>query len=158
MILTLVVGLLLAAQTAPAAQAGQSSTPSVLQSEPANQPKATKLPRPNPDASGKYHIGDGVSFPRVMYQEEPILSKMARKMKMNGSSLIGVIVDSKGMPQNIHVVRSAANDADENQREAALTLDQSALDAVKEYRFAPAKFNGKPVPVELNIEVNMQFF
>ena len=29
---------------------------------------------------------------------------------------------------------------------------------MKKYRFAPATINGKPVPVELNVEVNMQFF
>src|SRR5665213_4339129 len=35
-------------------------------------------------------------------------------------------------------------------------LDEKAVEAVKQYRFKPAMEGGKPVPVELNIEVNFR--
>jgi protein TonB len=37
-------------------------------------------------------------------------------------------------------------------------LDERALEAVREYKFKPAMENGKPVPVQLNIEVNFKIF
>jgi protein TonB len=37
-------------------------------------------------------------------------------------------------------------------------LDEKAIEAVQQYRFKPAMENGKPVLVELNIEVNFQIF
>jgi protein TonB len=37
-------------------------------------------------------------------------------------------------------------------------LDGKAVDAVKLYRFKPALEAGKPVAVELNVEVNFQIF
>jgi TonB family protein len=37
-------------------------------------------------------------------------------------------------------------------------LDEKALEAVRQYKFKPAVFNGKPVPVEINIEVNFRIY
>jgi protein TonB len=37
-------------------------------------------------------------------------------------------------------------------------LDEKAVEAVKQYKFKPAMMQGKPVPVEINIEVNFQLF
>jgi protein TonB len=35
-------------------------------------------------------------------------------------------------------------------------LDESALEAVGEYRFEPATLNGKPIAVRVTVEVNFQ--
>jgi hypothetical protein len=37
-------------------------------------------------------------------------------------------------------------------------LDEKAIEAVKQYRFNPATYEGHPVPVLLNIEVNFRLF
>jgi protein TonB len=37
-------------------------------------------------------------------------------------------------------------------------LDDKAVAAVKLYRFKPAMEGGKPVPVELNVQVDFQIF
>jgi protein TonB len=37
-------------------------------------------------------------------------------------------------------------------------LDEKAVDAVRQYRFNPAMEAGKPVAVELNVEVAFQIF
>jgi protein TonB len=43
-------------------------------------------------------------------------------------------------------------------RGVGMGLDEKAVEAVKQYRFKPAMEGGKPVPVELNVEVNFQIF
>lgn len=47
---------------------------------------------------------------------------------------------------------------DKKGRELAGSLDPKAVEAVRQYRFEPGTFDGKPVPVELNVEVNFQIF
>ena len=37
-------------------------------------------------------------------------------------------------------------------------LDENALKAVTKYRFKPAMFDGKPVPVKIKIEVNFRVY
>jgi protein TonB len=37
-------------------------------------------------------------------------------------------------------------------------LDEKAVEAVRQYKFKPAREAGTPVPVELNVEVNFQIF
>ncbi len=96
---------------------------------------------------GPRRIGGGVSAPVVIYSVEPEFSEEARKAKVAGNVLVGLWIDEKGMPSHVHVVRGIG-----------MGLDEKAIEAVKQWRFKPAMENGKPVLVELNIEVNFQIF
>ena len=105
-----------------------------------------------PGSGGNYgggvrKIGGGVSAPVVIFQVDPEFSEEARKAKFMGVVTVNLLVDQKGMPQNVHVVRGVG-----------MGLDQKAVEAVKQYKFKPAMENGKPVLVELNVEVNFQIF
>jgi protein TonB len=51
------------------------------------------------------------------------------------------------MPRDVHVIRGVG-----------MGLDEKAIEAVKQYKFKPARFNGKAVPVQVNVEVNFQIF
>jgi TonB family protein len=136
-----------------AAQSAPQTAPSI------SAPNQTAPVKPcGVDASGKNHVGCGVTPPRVIYQVQPQFSKEARKSKINGMTLVSLTVDQQGNPINVHIGRSIADAVDKKHRKAALTLDENALEAVKTYRFAPATFEGKPVAVELNVEVNFRIF
>jgi len=105
-----------------------------------------------PGTGGNYggglrKIGGGVTGPIPTYEPEPEFSEEARKAKFMGSVLVGLVVDTNGMPQNVHIVRGVG-----------MGLDEKAMEAVRQYRFKPAMENGKPVPVEVNVEVNFQIF
>jgi protein TonB len=105
-----------------------------------------------PGSGGNYggglrKIGGGVSTPVVIYQVEPEFSEEARKAKFMGVVLVNLIVDAHGLPQNVHTLRGVG-----------MGLDEKAVEAVRQYRFKPAMEGGKPVPVELNVEVNFQIF
>jgi len=58
-----------------------------------------------------------------------------------------LIVDEKGMPTHVRVVRGVG-----------MGLDEKAVEAVRQYRFKPGTKDGKPVPVDLYIDVNFQIF
>jgi len=94
---------------------------------------------------GAYRIGGGVSAPSILYKVEPEYSEEARKAKFQGTVVLAVIVDEHGNPRDIKVVRPLG-----------LGLDQKAVEAVEKWKFSPGKKDGKPVPVQAQIEVNFR--
>jgi len=96
---------------------------------------------------GLRKIGGGVSTPVLIWQVEPEFSEEARKAKFMGVVTVDIIVNPQGLPQNVHVVRGVG-----------MGLDEKAIEAVKQYRFKPAMEAGKPVAVEMYVEVNFQIF
>jgi len=105
-----------------------------------------------PGSGGNYgggvrQVGGGVSQPELLFSVEPEFSEEARKAKFMGVVTVSIIVDQNGLPQNVHILRGVG-----------MGLDEKAIEAVKQYKFRPARENGKPVPVYLNVEVNFQIF
>jgi protein TonB len=87
-------------------------------------------------------VGGGVSAPVVVRSVEPEFTQEARVANFQGSVTIQLIVDAQGNPQNVHVVRHLG-----------MGLDEKAIEAVRQYRFKPAMYEGRPVAVQLVIEV-----
>ena len=83
----------------------------------------------------------------MIFSVEPEFSEEARKAKVAGNVLVNLYVDQQGRPSHVHVIRGVG-----------MGLDEKAVEAVKQYKFKPAMENGKPVLVELNVEVNFQIF
>lgn len=96
---------------------------------------------------GPRRIGGGVSAPVLIYSVEPEFSEEARKAKVAGNVLVNLWVDTNGLPSHVRVIRGVG-----------MGLDEKAVEAVKQYKFRPAMEGGKPVLVELNVEVNFQIF
>ncbi|HTD97380.1 MAG TPA: TonB family protein [Edaphobacter sp.] len=96
---------------------------------------------------GPRRIGGGVSAPVLIFSVEPEFSEEARKAKVAGNVLVNLWVDTNGNPSHVRVVRGVG-----------MGLDEKAKEAVLQYKFKPAMENGKPVLVELNVEVNFQIF
>ena len=129
--------------------------PPTAQSAPTT-PTNQVSPTSNTNASPTLKVGDGVTAPKIVYQPEPKFTKIARKQKVSGVATVSIIVDTEGNPRNVHIIRSIADSVDKKHQAAAVSLDQAAVDAVKQYKFKPAMQDGKPVAVYLNVEVNFQ--
>jgi TonB family protein len=96
---------------------------------------------------GVYHVGGGVSAPTVLSAVDPEYSDEGRRAKYTGIVVVALVVDAQGSPQNVHVVRHLG-----------MGLDEKAVEAVRQYKFKPAEYQGRPVPVEVNIEVNFRIY
>ena len=92
---------------------------------------------------GVMSVGGGVSAPVVVRSVEPEFTPEARSANFQGAVSIQLIVDAQGNPQNVHVIRHAG-----------MGLDEKAIEAVRQYRFKPAMYQGRPVAVQLVIEVD----
>jgi protein TonB len=96
---------------------------------------------------GVYHLGGGVRAPVVLSRVDPEFSEEARRQKFSGNVLVGLIVDEQGNPSHVRVLRGAG-----------LGLDEKAVEAVRQYRFRPATKDGRPVKVELSVEVWFEIY
>jgi periplasmic protein TonB len=96
---------------------------------------------------GVFRVGGGVSAPRVVFQPDPEYSEEARKAKYQGVCVLWLIVGPDGHPRDIKVARTLG-----------LGLDEKAIEAVKTWRFEPAMKDGKPVAVQINVEVSFRLY
>ncbi len=96
---------------------------------------------------GAYRVGGGVSAPRAVYAPDPEYSEEARKAKYQGTVILWVIIGPDGRPRDIRV-----------QRSLGMGLDEKAIEAVKLWKFEPARKDGQPVPVQINVEVNFRLY
>ncbi len=92
---------------------------------------------------GIFRVGGGVSAPSIIHKVDPQYSEEARKARYQGTVVLEAIVQKDGSVQIVRVVRSLG-----------FGLDEKAIEALRQWKFSPAKQNGVPVPVALNIEVN----
>jgi periplasmic protein TonB len=96
---------------------------------------------------GAFKVGGGVSAPKAIYAPDPEYSEEARKVKHMGVVVLWLVVGPDGKPRDIRVARTLG-----------LGLDEKAIEAVKNWRFEPALKDGKPVAVQVNIEVNFHLY
>jgi TonB family protein len=91
---------------------------------------------------GLMNVGGGVAAPEVIHSVEPEFTEDARTANFQGSVSIKLIVDSQGNPQNIQLVHHLG-----------MGLDEKAIEAVRQYKFKPAMYQGHPVSVQIVIEM-----
>ena len=94
-----------------------------------------------------YRIGGGVSAPRAIYAPDPEFSDEARKAKYQGTVVLRVVVGVDGRAHDIVL-----------QRSLGMGLDERAMDAIRQWRFDPARRDGIPVAVLVNIEVTFRLY
>jgi TonB family protein len=92
---------------------------------------------------GLMNVGGGVAAPEVIHSVEPEFTEDARRANFQGSVSIKLIVDSQGNPQNVQLVHHLG-----------MGLDEKAIEAVRQYKFKPAMYQGHPVSVQIVIEMD----
>jgi periplasmic protein TonB len=96
---------------------------------------------------GVFRVGGGVSAPKAIYSPDPEYSEEARKAKYQGVCVLWMVVGPDGRPRDIKVSRSLG-----------LGLDEKAIDAVKTWKFEPAMKDGRPVAVEITVQVDFHLY
>lgn len=138
------------------------SMPSFARQQPSKPDNTVQPPsseaKPVIDADGTYHFGNGVTRPILVYSVDVEFSEAARRKKIQGTVVVGLKVGTDGLPTDVHVVHSAAEGVKPKLRKAAASLDEKALEAVRQYRFKPGMYEGKPVPMAVTIEVNFHIY
>jgi periplasmic protein TonB len=96
---------------------------------------------------GVFKVGGGISAPQAISAPDPQYTEEARRSKTQGTCTLWLIVDASGNPRDIRVVRGLGSG-----------LDAKAMEAVRQWRFDPALKDGKPVNVEISVEVEFRLY
>lgn len=95
-----------------------------------------------------HHMSDpGMIAPKQLYSPEPEFSEKASLERQQGNVDVDLVVGTDGLPRNLQIACSSAPD-----------LNDNAIAAVKRWKFAPATQDGKPVPVEIVVEVSFRLY
>lgn len=94
-----------------------------------------------------YQVGGSVSAPRLIFAPDPEFTDEARRGHYQGVCVVAVIVDPQGNTQRPQVVRRLG-----------MGLDQKAIAVVRGYKFKPAISHGKPVAVQVDLQVNFRLY
>jgi TonB family protein len=89
---------------------------------------------------GAYRVGDGVTPPVPLKEVKPRYNAEALRLRIEGSVTLEAIVGRDGIPVALRVTRSLDRG-----------LDEEALAAAREWRFAPGRIAGTPVDVIVTI-------
>jgi protein TonB len=96
---------------------------------------------------GVFKVGGGISAPEPVNTPDPEYTEQARLAKTQGTCVLWLIVDDQGHPRDIRVVRGLG-----------FGLDAKAVEAVKQWRFQPAMKDGRPVNVQISVEVGFRLY
>src|SRR5262245_19444288 len=94
---------------------------------------------------GVVRIGSpGVTIPRLIKDVKPQYTADAMRAKIQGRVMVECVVLTDGTVGDVRVIRSL---------DVTYGLDQEAIKAAKQWKFAPGTRNGEPVPVMVSIEL-----
>ncbi|MBS7457475.1 energy transducer TonB [Coralloluteibacterium stylophorae] len=113
---------------------------------PAPQPTAPTPggpPAPEPGAAATPGI-DQPARPLAEASAAPRYPARAVRRREQGEVLLAVDVDARGYPSGVSVARSSGS----------RDLDQAALEAVRGWRFEPARYQGRPVASRLQVPLS----
>ena len=104
---------------------------------------ATRKARVMPE--GVLRVGGDVKAPVVVQRIEPAYPEEARKARISGIVILEVIIDHTGAVKDVTVLKPLP-----------FGLSEAAVDAVKQWTFAPGTLDGKPVDVLFNLTMNFK--
>jgi TonB family protein len=87
--------------------------------------------------------GSKVTPPVPVHHPSPRYTKEARQAKISGTVYVNVVINDKGEVTDAKVVKGLG-----------YGLDESALRAVKSWKFEPARRNGTPFTTKVTVEVS----
>lgn len=93
---------------------------------------------------GVFQPGNGVTTPRLLREVKPAYTSDAMRAKVQGTVLLQCIVRPDGSVTDVQILRSL---------DSVFGLDQEAIKAARQWRFAPGTRMGQAVPVQIVIEL-----
>lgn len=100
------------------------------------------LPPPDPPRpAGPVRVADLPVTPRKIGDVRPVYPEIARAAHLEGTVIMEAVLDTTGRVTQLRVIQSAP------------MFDQAALDAVRQWRYTPSLYGGRPVSVLMTITV-----
>ncbi len=99
---------------------------------------------PGPPAGAPVRVGGRIAAPDLVHRVEPKYPAIAQNAHVAGTVVLEATVDTSGRVQSVRVLRGVP------------LLNESAIEAVKQWRYSPLQLNGTPTPFILTVTVTFQ--
>jgi TonB family protein len=109
------------------------------------RPGATAETAPREEPRGILRVEGAVAKPVKLYTPPPVYTEMARRARLQGVVIVEAILDQDGCILQAHIAKGLP-----------MGLDRAALEALRQWVFAPATLAGRPVKVYYTVTVNFQ--
>jgi periplasmic protein TonB len=100
-----------------------------------------KEPPPSPPPAGPVRLHSGIDAPQKIADQAPLYPAIATTARIEGIVILEATIDETGQVVDLKVLRSVP------------MLDGAAVEAVKQWRYRPARLNGMPIPVIMTVTV-----
>ena len=97
---------------------------------------------PPPKQPTRIKLGGNVQEAKILARPNPVYPPLAKQARIQGSVVLHAIIDKDGTVTQLEVISGHP------------LLVQSALAAVKQWRYQPTQLNGEPVEVDTQITVS----
>ena len=94
---------------------------------------------------GPYRPGSGISAPEIVYEVKPDYTEEARRRGLSGEVVLEIVVRSDGRVGAVKVLQGLGSG-----------LDERAVSAVRQWKFTPARRQGTPVDVMVEVAVEFR--
>ncbi len=101
-------------------------------------------PPPPPPVPQKAVRLSAVDMPRKLHDVSPVYPQLALRANIEGVVVVEAVIAVDGSVRDARILRSVA------------LLDRAALDAVRQWRYAPTRLNGVAVPVIVTVTVQFR--
>ena len=101
-------------------------------------------PATYPPPGAPVRVGGNIRTPPRIVDAAPVMPEVARQAGIRGVVILEIVIGVDGKVTDAKVLRSIP------------LLDQAAIDAALQWRYAPTLLNGAPVPVIMTATVNFQ--
>jgi len=89
-------------------------------------------------------VGGNIKAPKQLKKVDPAYPDIARQARVQGVVILEATISPQGKVTDVKVLRGIP------------LLDQSAIEAVKQWVYTPTLLNGVPVPVIMTVTVNFK--
>jgi TonB family protein len=96
-----------------------------------------------PISPDRLRIGGNMEASHIITKKTPVYPAAAKAAGIQGKVLLEAAISKDGVPKELRVLSSPSDD-----------LSESALEAVREWRYSPTLLNGNPVEVLTDITIN----
>jgi protein TonB len=103
-------------------------------------------PKEEPPAapSGPVRVGGKIHAPSKLNNVAPVYPPSAKQARVEGTVILEATISEQGRVTDVKVLRGIP------------LLDNSAIDAVRQWHYSPTLLNGTPVPVVMTVTVNFR--
>jgi periplasmic protein TonB len=102
------------------------------------------LPDAPPPVTEPVRVGGQIKEPKKIKNVNPVYPDIARQARVQGVVIMECVISPQGAVTTCKNLRGIP------------LLDQSAMDAVKQWTYSPTLLNGVPVPVIMTVTVNFK--